>query len=127
MIGLKRRKKYKVRAWYYAPIIDNSGAVSKDYVKTPDLFYCAFVTKLRNGIELLTNVYAESNDATLETDSLIKFRQEGKICLDYINPTLENSLKIKKDGIQTIYDDKAMAYGNKFKSNRNIKKRIQIG
>jgi hypothetical protein len=123
----KRNPKYKVRAWYYAPVIDNSGATSKTYEENPTMFYCAYVSTNRAGFELLTNSMVEGNDKVIETDELIEFNDQGKICFDYINPSIERADKIQRDGIQTLYGDKAMAQSNRFKSNRFIKKRIKVG
>ncbi len=130
MITRKQERKYKVRAWYYPPIYDNSGTSSLDWEKeNPQLFYCAFIKKTKYGVAILPNGRATSNDTFIETLSTIEFDDKGKVSFDYINPVYANAERITKggNGVELIYDDKAMAYGNKFRTNRFVKKRISLG
>lgn len=124
---IKKNPKYKVRAWYYKPIIDNSGATSKTYEANPIMFYCAYKQKSTNGLELLPNTIAESKGKIIETGSLIEFSVQGKVCFDYINPSIDNADKILRDGITVSYGDKSMSRSNRFKSNQFKKTTIKLG
>lgn len=129
MLTKKINTSYNVKAWYWEPIypdMTNTNS-SLDWENNPISFWCKEVEHNQTALEQLQNTMSRSTDQFIETESLIEFKEQGKIGFGRIAPDRETASKIQRDGIKTKTNSDANLVGNRFRNNRYKKKVIHIG
>ena len=123
MLGIKPRNDMRITAWYYQ-VTSNKPLAHSD---NPEQFMCKYVNKRRESIAIAQYRSTNSSGGYLETNSVVDFKQNGKIIFSKFLPLADTPyVKVQKEGIESKFIDGDLN-GDKYGLKRNETQVIKFG